>query len=221
MKRLVIFDLDGTLLNTIADLAESTNYALRCCGFPEHGVEEYLYFVGNGITKLFERALPEVSRSADNISRMRTFFLEYYTEHNTDCSRPYEGIDRLLSVLSAHGVKLAVASNKYQAGTEKLIAHFFSSVPFVAILGQREGVPVKPAPDIVYEILECAGVEKGDALYVGDSDVDMCTARAAGVESVGVTWGFRGRDELNRAGACHLVDSPDEILPLFGIEPGV
>ena len=215
MKRLVIFDLDGTLLNTIADLAESTNYALRCCGFPEHGVEEYLYFVGNGITKLFERALPEVSRSADNISRMRTFFLEYYTEHNTDCSRPYEGIDRLLSVLSAHGVKLAVASNKYQAGTEKLIAHFFSSVPFVAILGQREGVPVKPAPDIVYEILECAGVEKGDALYVGDSGVDMQTASRAGVPGVGALWGFRSAAELLENGATYLAERPEEILAML------
>lgn len=218
MKQLVIFDLDGTLLNTIADLAGSTNYALRRCGFPEHRVEEYLYFVGNGITKLFERALPEDARTAGNMSRMRAFFLEYYTEHNTDCSRPYEGIERLLTVLSARGVKLAVASNKYQEGTEKLIAHFFHAVPFVAVLGQREGVPVKPAPDIVYEILDRAGVEKADALYVGDSDVDMCTARAAGVESVGVTWGFRGRDELSRAGACHLADTPDDILRLCGIE---
>ncbi|WP_273390296.1 HAD family hydrolase [Barnesiella viscericola] len=218
MKRLVIFDLDGTLLNTIADLAMSTNYALRCCGFPEHEVQEYLYFVGNGITKLFERALPEASRSAENIARMRTCFLEYYTEHNTDCTRPYDGIAQLLATLSAHGVKVAVASNKYQAGTEKLIRYFFPEVPFVAVLGQREGVPVKPAPDIVYNIMQRAGVEKADTLYVGDSDVDMCTARAAGVESAGVTWGFRGRDELSRAGACHLVDTPDALLPLCGIE---
>lgn len=218
MKQLVIFDLDGTLLNTIADLATSTNYALRRCGFPEHRVEEYLYFVGNGITKLFERALPEESRSAENIAYMRTFFLEYYTEHNTDHTRPYDGIPHLLEVLSARGVKMAVASNKYQAGTEKLIAHFFPQIPFVAVLGQREGIPTKPAPDIVYDILQRAGVEKDDTLYVGDSDVDMCTARAAGVESAGVTWGFRGRDELSRAGACHLAETPDDIWRLCGIE---
>ena len=218
MKQLVIFDLDGTLLNTIADLAASTNYALRGCGYPEHRVEEYLYFVGNGITKLFERALPEAARTAENVAHMRTLFLEYYTEHNTDHTRPYDGIVRLLDDLSARGIKLAVASNKYQAGTEKLIAHYFPQVPFVAVLGQREGVPTKPDPDIVYDIMQRAGVEKVDTLYVGDSDVDMCTARAAGVESAGVTWGFRGRDELSRAGAAHLVDTPDGILHLCGIE---
>ena len=217
MKQLVIFDLDGTLLNTIADLAMSTNYALRCCGFPEHEVQEYLYFVGNGITKLFERALPEAARTAENVAHMRTLFLEYYTEHNTDHTRPYDGIARLLDELSGQGVKLAVASNKYQAGTEKLVAHYFPRVPFVAVLGQREGVPTKPVPDIVYDIMQRAGVEKVDTLYVGDSDVDMCTARAAGVESAGVTWGFRGRDELSRAGATHLVDTPDDILHLCGI----
>ena len=218
MKQLVIFDLDGTLLNTIADLAASTNYALRGCGYREHRVGEYLYFVGNGITKLFERALPEAARTAENVAHMRTLFLEYYTEHNTDHTRPYDGIVRLLDELSGQGVKLAVASNKYQAGTEKLVAHYFPRVPFVAVLGQREGVPTKPAPDIVYDIMQRAGVEKVDTLYVGDSDVDMCTARAAGVESAGVTWGFRGRDELNRAGAAHLVDTPDGILHLCGIE---
>lgn len=217
MKQLVIFDLDGTLLNTIADLAASTNYALRGCGYPEHRVEEYLYFVGNGITKLFERALPEAARTAENVAHMRTLFLEYYTEHNTDHTRPYDGIVRLLDELSGQGVKLAVASNKYQAGTEKLVAHYFPRVPFVAVLGQREGVPTKPAPDIVYDIMQRAGVEKVDTLYVGDSDVDMCTARAAGVESAGVIWGFRGRDELSRAGATHLVDTPDDILHLCGI----
>ena len=217
MKQLVIFDLDGTLLNTIADLAASTNYALRGCGYPEHRVEEYLYFVGNGITKLFERALPEAARTAENVAHMRTLFLEYYTEHNTDHTRPYDGIARLLDELSGQGVKLAVASNKYQAGTEKLVAHYFPRVPFVAVLGQREGVPTKPAPDIVYDIMQRAGVEKVDTLYVGDSDVDMCTARAAGVESAGVLWCCRGRARFIRAGSTHPVDTPDDILHLCGI----
>ena len=214
MKRLVIFDLDGTLLNTIADLAMSTNYALRCCGFPEHEVQEYLYFVGNGITKLFERALPEASRSAENIARMRTCFLEYYTEHNTDCTRPYDGIAQLLATLSARGVKVAVASNKYQAGTEKLIRYFFPEVPFVAVLGQREGVPVKPAPDIVYDIMQRAGVEKADTLYVGDSDVDMRTALNSGVDACGVCWGFRPRAELEKYHPAHIAERPEDI-PAF------
>ena len=214
MKELVIFDLDGTLLNTIADLAISTNYALRRCGLPEHREEEYFHFVGNGITKLFERALPEECRSSDNVSRVRRYFLEYYSVHNTDYTRPYDKVEELLSVLNSHGVKIAVASNKYQAGTQKLIQYFFPGIDFVSVLGQRDGIPVKPAPDIVYEILNKSGVEAEKALYVGDSDVDMFTAKAAGVESVGVTWGFRSREELIEAGACHLVDSPIEILRL-------
>ena len=109
MKELVIFDLDGTLLNTIADLAISTNYALRRCGFPEHREEEYFHFVGNGITKLFERALPEESRSSDNVSRVRSYFLEYYSVHNTDYTRPYDKVEELLSVLNSHGVKIGTA----------------------------------------------------------------------------------------------------------------
>ena len=145
---------------------------------------------------------------------MRRYFLEYYSVHNTDYTRPYDKVEELLSVLNSHGVKIAVASNKYQAGTQKLIQYFFPGIDFVSVLGQRDGIPVKPAPDIVYEILNKSGVEAEKALYVGDSDVDMFTAKAAGVESVGVTWGFRSREELIEAGACHLVDSPIEILRL-------
>lgn len=124
-ERVGYFDLDGTLLNTIADLAISTNYALHRCGFPKHREEEYFHFVGNGITKLFERALPEECRSSDNVSRVRRYFLEYYSVHNTDYTRPYDKVEELLSVLNSHGVKIAVASNKYQAGTQKLIQYFF------------------------------------------------------------------------------------------------
>ncbi len=214
MKQLAIFDLDGTLLNTIADLATATNEALRCCGYPCHPVDAYCNFVGNGIAKLFERALPAEERNAENIERMRAHFLPYYNEHNANDTTPYEGIPRLLADLSAQGVRLAVASNKYQVATEKLIRHYFPNIPFVAVLGQREGVPIKPDPTIVHEILAIAGVSPDDTLYIGDSGVDMRTAQAAGVESVGVTWGFRGRDELIDSGACHLVDCAGEILDI-------
>ncbi len=149
-KELVIFDLDGTLLNTIADLAISTNYALHRCGFPKHREEEYFHFVGNGITKLFERALPEECRSSDNVSRVRRYFLEYYSVHNTDYTRPYDKVEELLSVLNSHGVKIAVASNKYQAGTQKLIQYFFPGIDFVSVLGQRDGIPVKSQLPILY-----------------------------------------------------------------------
>ncbi len=214
MIKLVIFDLDGTLLNTIQDLAGSTNYALRQCGFPEHETEAYNYFVGNGIKKLFERALPENERTSENIEKMKRFFLAHYTQNNTCLTRPYPGIPELLEQLRLRGVALAVASNKYQEGTEKLVRYYFENITFSAILGQREGVPVKPDPAIVKEILSLSGVTESETLYVGDSGVDMQTAMAAQVVSAGVTWGFRPRKELEENGACHLVDSPAEILSL-------
>lgn len=214
MKRLVIFDLDGTLLNTIGDLAEATNYALMQCGYPQHPVADYNMFVGNGIAKLFERALPEAARSDENIARMRSFFVPYYDSHNTCRTKPYDGITALITALQQRGVALAVASNKYQRATEKLVAHFFPEIRFTAVLGQREGIPVKPDPSIVYDILSAAALTADEALYVGDSGVDMMTAGAAGICSVGVTWGFRSREELEKAGACHLVDTPHEILSI-------
>lgn len=216
MIKLVIFDLDGTLLNTIRDLAGSTNYALRQCGFPEHETDAYNYFVGNGINKLFERALPEGERTSENIGRMRAFFLEHYTQNNTCLTVPYPGIPELLRELDHKGMALAVASNKYQEGTEKLVHHYFKDIVFSAIFGQREGIPVKPDPTIVKEILRVNGVSERETLYVGDSGVDMQTAAAATVISVGVTWGFRSREELIENGACHIVDSPAEILRLIG-----
>ena len=146
MKKLVIFDLDGTLLNTIADLAHSTNHALRQNGFPTHDVKEYNFFVGNGINKLFERALPEGEKTAENILKVREEFLKHYDLHNTDRSVPYPGVPELLALLQERGIKLAVASNKYQAATRKLIAHFFPSIQFTEVLGQREGVKAKPDP---------------------------------------------------------------------------
>ncbi|MCP9613057.1 HAD family hydrolase [Coprobacter tertius] len=212
MKKLVIFDLDGTLLNTIDDLAVSTNFALSCCGFPEHKVSQYKYFVGNGIAKLFERALPENERNEQNIARMRMYFLEHYTVNNTCHTVPYDGIPDLLRSLADQDVKLAVASNKYQQGTEKLIDYYFGDIPFIAVLGQREGVPVKPDPVIIEEILGVAGISRDETLYTGDSGVDMQTAKNAGVESVGVTWGFRSKGELLENGACHVVDYPGELL---------
>lgn len=212
MKRLVIFDLDGTLLNTIDDLAVAVNYALGQCGYPLHDVCEYPMFVGNGISKLLERALPEEVRSEAVMQRMRQLFLYYYDEHNAVYTRPYEGIADLLECLCRRGVMLAVASNKYQSATEALVAHYFPAIKFVAVLGQRDNVPVKPHPAIVNDILSIADVAPDEVLYVGDSDVDMRTAIAAGVPSVGVTWGFRSEDNLRAAGACHIIHRAEELL---------
>lgn len=215
MKKLVIFDLDGTLINTIYDLAQSTNFALAENGFPTHEVAEYNYFVGNGINKLFERALPEGERTEANIARIREKFLIHYDLHNADKSRPYEGIPDLLETLDKRGILLAVASNKYQAATEKLVTHFFPQIHFAAIFGQREGVPTKPNPQIVEDILGITNIGINETLYVGDSGVDMQTALNSKVEACGVTWGFRPIEELEQFHPAHIVHTPEEILKLI------
>lgn len=215
MKKLVIFDLDGTLLNTIADLAHSTNYALNKLGYPTHEIEKYNFMVGNGIDKLFERALPEEEKSKENVLRVRKEFVPYYDIHNADDSRPYPGIPELLSYLQDAGVQIAVASNKYQTATQKLVDHYFPEIHFTAVLGQREGVKVKPDPIIVSDILEIAKVAKEEALYVGDSGVDMQTAANAGVTACGVTWGFRPRTELEEFNPSYIADTAGEIKNLI------
>lgn len=214
MKQLVIFDLDGTLLNSIADLGEATNFALTQCGYPTHPISAYPRFVGSGITKLLERVLPESSRTPERIEVMRGYFKEYYGEHMTDFTEPYPGIPELLAQLTQRGVAVAVASNKYQAAVEKLIGHFFPEIPWAAVEGQKEGVPVKPDPSIVFEILAKHPTPKADVLYVGDSGVDMETARRACVESVGVTWGFRSVTELREHYADHIADTTGTLLRL-------
>lgn len=215
MKRLIIFDLDGTLLNTIADLAQSTNHALKALGYPTHEENAYHYMVGNGINKLFERALPEGEKSETNVLRVRQLFIPYYNEHNADKSLPYPGIVELLTQLQQEGRQLAVASNKYQAATEKLIAHYFPDIRFTAVFGQRDGVNVKPDPAIVTDILRKAQVCKEDVLYVGDSGVDMQTALNAGVTACGVTWGFRPRTELEPFHPAFIVNHAADILRLL------
>ena len=215
MIKLVAFDLDGTLVNSLEDLADSANHALMDLGFPEHDVNEYRYFVGSGVDKLFERALPEGEKTEENVLRVRKEFIPYYDVHNADDSRPYPGISELLSYLQSEGIQLAVASNKYQAATEKLIAYYFPEIRFTAVFGQREGVNVKPDPAVVFDILKLADVEKENVLYVGDSGVDMQTAANANVTACGVTWGFRPRTELEKFNPAYIVDSAKEIEKLI------
>ncbi len=212
MKKLVIFDLDGTLLDTIADLAESANYALKQLGYPTHDVETIRTFVGNGINKLLERALPPHEQTEENVMRMRSHFVPYYDVHNADLSSPYPGIVNLLEDLQAKGIQIAVASNKYQAATVKLVKQYFPSIDFVEILGQREGINVKPDPTIVFDILKKSKVSCEKTLYIGDSGVDMQTAINAGVNAVGVTWGFRPRAELESFRPMGLIDKAKELL---------
>jgi phosphoglycolate phosphatase len=214
--KLVIFDLDGTLLNTLSDLAYSTNYALEKNGFPQHPIDAYKYYVGNGINKLFERALPDDQKTEENVMKIRKEFLPYYNTHNTVYTEPYEGVPELLyRLLPAKGIKVAVASNKYQQATEKLIRRYFPEINFTAVLGQRENVPVKPDPAIVHEILKIANLPATETVYVGDSGIDMLTAAHSGLRSIGVTWGFRPRSELESFGATHIADSTKEIIHLL------
>ena len=172
-------------------------------------------YVGNGVSKLIERALPEDQRNEAMIKKIRADFTTYYDIHNTDYTHPYDGIPELLEHLQENGIKIAVASNKYDTAAKALVTTLFPSISFAAIEGQKEGVPVKPDPSVVFEILGATQVKKADVLYVGDSGVDMETARRACVDSVGVTWGFRSVDELRANYANHIVDTPEEIIPLL------
>lgn len=215
MKKLVIFDLDGTLLNTIEDLGMATNHALEQCGYPTHSLESYNMMVGNGVSKLIERALPEECRSHGVIEKVRGYFMEYYSQHLTDFTKPYPGITDLLKDLNTLCVCVAVASNKYQEAVSELIGRLFPDIVWGAVEGHREGIPTKPDPSIVFNILSLCPTPKADVLYVGDSGVDMETARRACVESVGVTWGFRPVSELRDNHADHIIYNPEAIIPLI------
>ena len=212
MKKLVIFDLDGTLVNTIADLADSVNHALQTLGYPAQPYEKFPYFVGNGIYKLIERALPPESRDEQTIRSVKAVFMDYYMLHNTDKSTVYDGVGELLRALAGKGVALAVASNKVHEATVAMIARLFPGIGFACVLGQRDGVPTKPNPAIVAEILQTASATPSETLYVGDSGVDMQTAHNAGITAVGVTWGLRPVEELRQNAADIIIDSPMELL---------
>lgn len=207
-----IFDLDGTLLDTLTDLAASTNYALRTHGMPEHTIDEVRRFVGNGVRKLMERAVPD---GTDNPLFDEAFatFRQYYMEHSLDTTRPYEGVPEMLAALKAKGCHLAVVSNKMMAATQELCRHFFPETIEVAIgENEAEGIRKKPAPDTVIAALRQLGVGEEGAVYVGDSDVDIATARNSNLPCISVLWGFRDRDFLLQHGASTLISAPKELL---------
>lgn len=212
MKKLIIFDLDGTLLNTIGDLADAVDYVMRSRNLPEHTNAEYRQMVGGGIKRLVERALPtELAQNEEYVEECVAQFRRYYVDNIDRHTIPYEGITELLHKLQHDGVKMAVASNKFQHGTDRLVAKFFGDIDFVAIEGNREGAPLKPNPEIIHNILRIAGVEPTDAVMVGDSGIDIRTAIAAGIDSIGVSWGFRFADELYAAGATTVVTTTEEL----------
>lgn len=224
----IIFDLDGTLLNTIDDLGYACNYALEQTGYPTHPIADYPRMVGNGINNLIRRALPEAEQTEENIQRVRAHFVPYYNAHNCDYTHPYEGIPELLAILKAQGHQLAVASNKYQAATEKIVGHFFPGI-FDVILGEREGIERKPNPQIVFDIISTLNYKQGDfpqlstalpiertlnsqLIYLGDSLVDRDTAKNANVPFVACSWGFVRREALVDAGVTRIIDKPEELM---------
>ena len=211
--KLAVFDMDGTILNTLEDLADATNYALRECGMPEHSIDDVRRFVGNGMGKLIERA---VVPGTDDEGRheVRRKFAKYYHEHGTDKTAPYPGIPELLRNLRAAGCMTAVVSNKIDSAVQELCEHFFDGC-FDYALGEREGIARKPAPDMCRYVLEQLGVDPSDAVYIGDSDVDVQTAENSGLDGIYVEWGFRGRDFLIEHGAQTICSTPEEVQELI------
>jgi len=221
LNQLIIFDLDGTLLNTIDDLGEACNYALAKVNLPTHATEEYPHLVGNGINKLIERALPKDCKQTEAqcnewIRKVREYFVPYYNAHNCVLTRPYDGILELLQQLKDKGCLLAVASNKYQEATEQIVQHFFPNT-FDVVLGERPNKPRKPDPQIVFDILSTFHFQPStfNCLYIGDSLVDIQTAHNAHLPIVACSWGFVPKEQLVAAEPDYLVDKPDQILSLI------
>ena len=204
-----IFDLDGTLLDTLQDLAASVNYALRQHHMPEHSIDDVRRFVGNGVRRLMERAIPEGAANPAFEAAFATF-RKYYREHSLDTTRPYDGIPELIHELKKRGCRMAVVSNKMMAATQELVHHFFPEIEVAIGEDEAAGIRKKPAPDTVFAAMKQLG--EGSAVYVGDSDVDLATARNSGLPCISVLWGFRDRDFLLAHGATTFVEQPLDIL---------
>lgn len=213
--KLILFDLDGTLLDTLQDLGDSCNVILEQYGYPTYPLVAYKKFVGNGVQKLIERALPQEARTVETITVLLAAFKTYYEQKPVSHTRPYTGITPLLQELKSLGYLISVASNKYHEAVIPLMAEYFPDISFDLVLGHRTGRPAKPDPDIVFDSIQTLGVSKQDCFYVGDSSVDMDTANNAGVTAIGVTWGFRDEDELRQHGAQHIIHHPQELLEIL------
>lgn len=206
----IIFDLDGTLTDTLQDLANSVNYALQACSMPQRSIEEVRQFVGNGVRRLMDQAVP-AGTSQENFDKCFAEFKTHYVVHCQDNTRLYPGIEDMLNSLHARGIRTAIVSNKLQSGVDELYHHFFDGKIEVAI-GEREGMQRKPAPDMVHLAMLELGITTENTVYVGDSDVDIATARNAGLPCISVLWGFRDRDFLLQHGATTLISHPSELM---------
>ena len=202
MIKLVIFDLDGTLIDSLGDLANAVEYALAENGYPPNPRDSYRYFVGKGA-------------SEEEIKRVHKAFSGRYREHCLELTKPYPGIEDMLRRLNESGIKLAVASNKPDEFSKQIVTALFGDDKFDTVHGKREGVPTKPSPDIIYSIMDELGVSAEETVVVGDSDVDVETAQGAGLKCIGCAWGFRGTDELCRAGADKIALNSDELTDII------
>ena len=211
--KLAIFDMDGTILDTLNDLTDSVNYALEASGFPKRTISEVKSFVGNGIRKLVERAVPDNIRE-DEKERVYEQFTKYYKLHCADTTKPYDGILETISTLRKRGILTAVVSNKADYAVQDLCEKYFKSM-FDMAVGAKDGVPKKPFPDAVNDVLRRLRVSAEDAVYIGDSDIDIETALNAKTDSIIVSWGFREREYLIKKGARVLADTPEELLNLI------
>lgn len=211
MYKLVIFDLDGTLVNSLEDLGNACNSALERFGYPTHPMDSFRYFVGDGVPMLIRRALPESERSEENIARVKAVFDEIYGRNYNVCTRPYDGITELLDKLKAEGILIAVASNKPDNFTQTIVTSMFGDA-FSYVSGKKEGFEKKPDPQIALHIMEKLGVSPKDVLFAGDSSVDMQTAHNAGCDCIGCVWGFRTLQELTDNKATYIANSPIDIF---------
>lgn len=220
MIKAVLFDLDGTLVNSLKDLATGVNHTLAYYGYPVHAVDKYRYFAGDGIPKMIERALPENSRSREIIEKCRDTFLLYYGEHYADYTAPYIGVPETVSELKTMGIKLAVVSNKAQAMADIVVSKLYPKT-FDIVAGKRENYNTKPDPALTLEIIKELSLKPCECLFCGDSGMDMQTAVRCGAVGVGVLWGFRTREELLDSGAEFLIDKPESILKIVKDYPNV
>ncbi|MDF2567857.1 MAG: hypothetical protein K0R90_1313 [Oscillospiraceae bacterium] len=211
MIKLCVFDLDGTLINSLEDLAFATNYALNNSGFPSHKTEEYKRFVGDGVFKLIERAVQQKDCSPEVLAKIKSDFDTYYNTHYNLYTKPYEKIQDMLQFLQEHHIKLAVISNKPHEFVTKIVNEFFGDT-FEVVLGHSDKNPKKPDPTSLLNTIQTYHVLPQECMFIGDSDVDIVTAKNAGVVSVGVSWGFRGKKELAAAKADFIIDDPERLL---------
>lgn len=211
-KELFIFDMDGTILNTIDDIANAVNYMLRTCNFEERTVEEVKFFVGNGLMQTLRLSLPSDAPS-NMVDIMLPDFVEYYKKHSNICTKPYEGIVETIHKLREMGLKIAVVSNKRDEAVKDLCKVYFDGC-FDIALGEQEGISRKPAPDMVNMVINHYNIPKDKVVYIGDSDVDLMTAKNSEIDCVAVSWGFRTRDFLLKHGAKTIIDTPQELLSI-------